>query len=77
MTTNIEAVGQTEILKIRASTIKELLFRNSGLVPALSQNLAEHQEHSLRNTLQPKPHIEVDVILERINAFYGVGGSTG
>lgn len=26
--TNIEAVGQTEILEIRASTIRELLFRN-------------------------------------------------
>ena len=49
--TNIEAVGQTEILEIRASTIKELLSRNSGLAPAFSQNLAEHQPHSLRSTL--------------------------
>lgn len=72
--TNIEAVGQTEILEIRASTIKELLSRNSHLAPAFSQNLAEHQEHSLRGTLQPQPPIAADAILERINAFYGIGG---
>lgn len=75
--TNIEAIGQTEILEIRASAIKELLSRNRELAPAFSQNLAEHQPHSLRSTLQPQPPIEADAILERVNAFYGIGGASG